>query len=702
MNYPTVFRVVLNLLLGIGISGGILALLIHTSLSGQASEVLPKVFTIIGSVSLPLIALYLAVSILRTVLQTLRYQVILRSSSSVVPGFLHLFLVTTSRNMFIDMLPSRLGELSYVVMLRQGHQVPVASGLSSLALAFLFDLAALAVLVAALLIYQLFSLHIQWWLLAVTVLVGMVFFVGAVVLFPGLSGFIHHSRNFIGRWRWQAGKKIAEKGLGFLEEFSSALESARRAGIAGRVMLYSIGVRLTKYLGLYCLFFGIAATSFPEVQRDIAATLMALISAEAGASLPLPTFMGFGSYESGGMFTMIALGASREASLLIMLSLHLLTQAVDYIMGGLALIAFMMMLLHYRRDASFAVTRRIPWRYLIFALIFCAGVAYFLLQEYRNLRMQRAMAPPTEFGQTVQSAGGQQQSLAALVQGRSGFLVWSSNRSGNHDLWIQTLPDGAPRQLTTHPHAEYYPRVSPDGSKIVFSRANKVWASHRDFWSWNTVLLDLATGEEKELAQDANVPVWSGDGRKIYFQRAGRQIVELDLASGKESLVLESGKNVEIPADTWLGLPNVSPKGDRITMTLSGALRTTAVIERNGRVHFTGNGCQLAWAPDGSYLFKVDHGGKQQNALYRLDPGTLKAVKWFDSPGEFSHEYFPRISNTGDLLVYGASRGDHEHDKADYEIFLWKIGQPAETAVRMTHHSGNDNWPDLYLYPAQP
>ena len=34
--------------------------------------------------------------------------------------------------------------------------------------------------------------------------------------------------------------------------------------------------------------------------------LMALLSAEAGASLPLPTFMGFGSYETGGMLAMLA------------------------------------------------------------------------------------------------------------------------------------------------------------------------------------------------------------------------------------------------------------------------------------------------------------------------------------------------------------------------------------------------------------
>jgi hypothetical protein len=30
--------------------------------------------------------------------------------------------------------------------------------------------------------------------------------------------------------------------------------------------------------------------------------------------------------------------------------------------------------------------------------------------------------------------------------------------------------------------------------------------------------------------------------------------------------------------------------------------------------------------------------------------------------------------------------------------FLWVIGQPAGQAIRITHHTGNDCWPDIFLY----
>jgi len=43
------------------------------------------------------------------------------------------------------------------------------------------------------------------------------------------------------------------------------------------------------------------------------------------------------------------------------------------------------------------------------------------------------------------------------------------------------------------------------------------------------------------------------------------------------------------------------------------------------------------------------------------------------------------------------SKGGHEHDSADYEIFLWQVGAPADSATRLTFHTGNDNWPDVFL-----
>ena len=72
---------------------------------------------------------------------------------------------------------------------------------------------------------------------------------------------------------------------------------------------------------------------------------------------------------------------------------------------------------------------------------------------------------------------------------------------------------------------------------------------------------------------------------------------------------------------------------------------------------------------------------------------------FMDLPGTRSHEYFPKLSNDGRWLVWAASAEGHEHDRADYEIFVWRVGTPWDQAVRLTQHAGNDQWPDLWVRP---
>ena len=68
-----------------------------------------------------------------------------------------------------------------------------------------------------------------------------------------------------------------------------------------------------------------------------------------------------------------------------------------------------------------------------------------------------------------------------------------------------------------------------------------------------------------------------------------------------------------------------------------------------------------------------------------------------DLPGAYSHEYFPVVTRDARWLIWGAAAEGHEHDRADYEVFAWRIGTPAESAVRLTWSVSNDQWPDVFL-----
>jgi hypothetical protein len=336
--------------------------------------------------------------------------------------------------------------------------------------------------------------------------------------------------------------------------------------------------------------------------------------------------------------------------------------------------------------------QRVSWRTWAFAAVLFMLSTFFVLFEYRAVKKRGSLIAPGQ-GEpvaSVSSAGNE------YLNRLDGFLVWSSNRSGNHDIWLRSFPDGKIRRVTTHPHTEYYPRISPDGRKIVFARSHQPWVSQRNVYAWDVFLLDLKSGKEELLAKNGNVPTWSADGEIVYFQRNANQVVAVGVRDGKERIVYQSGINVTVPPKTELQTPHLSTKG-RLAVTFRQTMRATAVVGQGGKVNRVGKGCQLSWAPGDQFLFKIDDGERLGNAIHRVNPKTLKSRVWFDAPMPYSHEYFPVVANTSDILVYGASAQGHEHDTADYEIFLWVIGQSPEKVVRLTHHTGNDCWPDIYL-----
>lgn len=277
-----------------------------------------------------------------------------------------------------------------------------------------------------------------------------------------------------------------------------------------------------------------------------------------------------------------------------------------------------------------------------------------------------------------------------------GFVVWSSNRFGNHDILKMELPGRKITQLTRHPHTEFHPRISPDGNHVVFSRSHIPWVSQRNQAPWDVIILDLQTGEERLLAKNANWATWSADGRSVYFLRNLIEFTEVDIESGKESLIYKSGKG-DISHKTILQTPHLSPDRNQMSVTLRGRQHRIGISDLDGKFMEIADGCQLAWSKDGSFLYFVDYGGKQKNAFYVYEPGKNKKTMWLDLPGEYSHEYFPKLSQAEDYLIFASSTGGHEHDSADYEIFIWQVGTEADTASRLTFHTGNDNWPDIFI-----
>ncbi len=684
-------RHIFNTLLSLGISLLLLGLLL-TGLTGSALPALrTKLVALLGHTSLWFVGLYVVTSCLQTFFRARRYGIILQTSGSEVPRPMHLFLVAMSRNMFVDMLPARLGELSYIGMLNRGFKVRAEDCLSSLAIAFVFDLCALGLMIVGLIGYQLLFADLQPWILGTFFMVLLISAGLLVFLFPVLR---------MVRGRLEQVRFMRRGGLATLfvlfDKTVTSLQQAKEAGIAGQVLGLSLGVRFFKYLGLYLLFLGVVLPSYPNINREFSSVLIALVSAEASASLPVPSFMSFGTYEAGGAFALIALGAAKTISVLVMLALHIWSQLVDYTLGIGATILFIFIVSPVRstgEQTGRKGKRLLAW--IILAGLVLAGLSAIAL-GLRSVKKMGSFRPPKP-GQSVLATGAVRPANPMLSRMR-GFVIWSSNRFGNHDLVMLTLPDQQLTRLTTDPHTEYFPRISPDGSKVVFCRSHELWVSQRNYYAWDVYLLDLPTGQVRLLAKNGNTPTWSADGTRVFFQRQGNQVVEHVLADGRERVLFATGSNIPLDASVLLETPSWNEAEKALAVTLRGGRRGTVIIGEDKKIRQVGDGCELSWSRDGSFLYYVDHGGRKENAFYKVNPQTLERTLWYDAPGDYSHEYFPRLSNTGDFLVFGASSHGHEHDKADYEIFLWPVGAPMDKAVRLSYHTGNDNWPDIYLY----
>ncbi len=167
-------------------------------------------------------------------------------------------------------------------------------------------------------------------------------------------------------------------------------------------------------------------------------------------------------------------------------------------------------------------------------------------------------------------------------------LAFNSDRSGETNLWLLSLTDGATRQLTRGAGGDYQPNWSPDGKTIAFFSAR---AGNADIWT-----VAVEDGSLTQLTDDAGLdinPFFSPDGRHIAFHsdRDGR-------------------------LEVWM------MNADR-----SEPRRLTSV----GTIgHF------LRWLPDGSLVFRSD--GPRGRTIYRLQPasGELATLPDVDSGGHMS------------------------------------------------------------------
>ncbi|MCH7934975.1 MAG: protein kinase [Gemmatimonadetes bacterium] len=144
------------------------------------------------------------------------------------------------------------------------------------------------------------------------------------------------------------------------------------------------------------------------------------------------------------------------------------------------------------------------------------------------------------------------------------FIVYDSNRSGNQDVFIQSLDDESYRQLTTNPANDFAGDLSPDGAELAFYSLRD--GIRRIF------VKPINGGPEVKVSVDSLHPIvrrptWSPDGLSIMFggPRTGTWIVNRDRVGGEWSppvLITSMGGSY----GDW------TPDGDQIVFSHEGSI----------------------------------------------------------------------------------------------------------------------------------
>ncbi|MHB8279116.1 MAG: DPP IV N-terminal domain-containing protein [Candidatus Humimicrobiaceae bacterium] len=126
-----------------------------------------------------------------------------------------------------------------------------------------------------------------------------------------------------------------------------------------------------------------------------------------------------------------------------------------------------------------------------------------------------------EITQPTVNAGSQEASDTTITQvfklpvemPKKPVIVFSSDRTGDSELYYMSIDGGNVVQVTSSENANYHPRFSPDGSKLVFASTRD--SDYSEIYLMDVDGTDVARLTKNEVSDDD--PYFSPDGSKIFY-----------------------------------------------------------------------------------------------------------------------------------------------------------------------------------------
>lgn len=216
-------------------------------------------------------------------------------------------------------------------------------------------------------------------------------------------------------------------------------------------------------------------------------------------------------------------------------------------------------------------------------------------------------------------------------------------------------------------------------------------------------LLDLDSAESRVLAKEARTyfehraAVWLDDDALIHIDAEGRTVL-LNVDTGAVETLIDEYR----PAHGWLV--------DRtLSFATQGAPTFSPFDRASGKVRERPNlgGCQPYFAHHTALGVWVAGAGGPIRAFDLESRRQWPVVGKGDErlPADRRYLYFPMPSKDGRYLAWAASDGSHDHESADYDVFVAEANPDTLELLgapwRVTHHKATDRFPDVWAEPLE-
>lgn len=276
-------------------------------------------------------------------LRSVRYWILIGTGKI---AFIPVFLTTIVRNMFVDLLPARLGLVSYIIILKKRYNIEYDIGTSSLGLSLIFDTAAMFPLLLIAILYMInnvesglidinYSLYI-----ALLILINISFFIVIAFLDRFIilgKKIINYSANILNLRSYKIFKRL----LGFLDRTFAEIIKTKKNKIYFSIFGISVLLRLFKYICLYLLLLSIVypfgIDNYPNL--SFFSSFLGTAITEMSEFLPIRGIAGIGTWHAVWAHTfdflnILDFDLARTAGLI----LHSITQLIEYFTGIIILL----------------------------------------------------------------------------------------------------------------------------------------------------------------------------------------------------------------------------------------------------------------------------------------------------------------------------------------------------------------------------